>query len=116
MSNFVIEIKAPELVQAVNNLADVLLQALGAKQTEGRVNLASVPSKPAPESTESTPAPKTTPEKVVTLEEVRAKLAELTKIGKREQVQGLLGRYGVQKLTEVPADKYPELLQLAEAI
>src|SRR5690606_12793008 len=42
----------------------------------------------------------------VTLEQVRAKLAELTRNGKREQVKALLNEFGANKLSEVPADKY----------
>ncbi|MBN3585358.1 hypothetical protein JYB64_23500, partial [Algoriphagus aestuarii] len=46
----------------------------------------------------------------VTLEQVRAKLAELTRNGKREQVKALLNEFGANKLSEVPADKYAELM------
>ena len=52
----------------------------------------------------------------VTLEHVRAKLAELTRNGKREQVKELLNEFGANKLSEVPADKYVELMAKAEEI
>lgn len=52
----------------------------------------------------------------VTLEQVRAKLAELTRNGKREQVKALLNEFGANKLSEVPADKYAELMEKAEEI
>lgn len=52
----------------------------------------------------------------VTLEQVRAKLAELTRNGKREQVKALLNEFGANKLSEVPADKYAELMAKAEGI
>ena len=52
----------------------------------------------------------------VTLEQVRAKLAELTRNGKREQVKALLNEFGANKLSEVPADKYAELMAKAEEI
>ena len=52
----------------------------------------------------------------VTLEHVRAKLAELTRNGKREQVKALLNEFGANKLSEVPADKYAELMAKAEEI
>ena len=51
-----------------------------------------------------------------TLEQVRAKLAELTRNGKREQVKALLNEFGANKLSEVPADKYAELMARAEEI
>ena len=52
----------------------------------------------------------------VTLEQVRAKLAELTRAGKREQVKALLNEFGANKLSDVPADKYAELMAKAEEI
>lgn len=52
----------------------------------------------------------------VTLEQVRAKLAELTRNGKREQVKSLLNEFGANKLSEVPADKYAELMEKAAEI
>jgi len=52
----------------------------------------------------------------VTLEQVRAKLAELTRNGKREQVKALLNEFGANKLSEVPAEKYAELMEKADEI
>lgn len=48
-----------------------------------------------------------------TLMDVRAKLAELQKSGKREQVKGLLESFSASRLSEVPAEKYAELMQKA---
>ena len=45
--------------------------------------------------------------------QVREKLAELQKSGKRAQVQELIVGFGVKKLTEIPEDKYSELMQKA---
>lgn len=51
--------------------------------------------------------------KTYTLEEVRAKLAELNKSGKRAEVKTLLGSFGAAKLSDIPADKYGELMEKA---
>lgn len=51
--------------------------------------------------------------KTYTLEEVRAKLAELNKSGKRAEVKSLLGSFGAAKLSDIPADKYGELMEKA---
>ena len=48
-----------------------------------------------------------------TLVQVRERLAELQKAGKRAQVQGLISGFGVKKLTEVPEGRYAELMQKA---
>src|SRR5690606_31907676 len=57
-----------------------------------------------------------TEKQTVSLEQVREKLAALAKAGKQEQVKELITSYGVSKLTEIPAEKYAELLEKAEAI
>ena len=52
----------------------------------------------------------------VTLEEVRAKLAELSKSGKQAEVKTLITSFGASKLTDVPKENYAELLKAAEGI
>lgn len=51
--------------------------------------------------------------KAYTLEEVRAKLAGLNKAGKRAEVKELLASFGAVKLSDVPAEKYGELMEKA---
>ena len=55
-------------------------------------------------------------EKTVSLEDVRAKLGQLTKSGKQAEVKGLIEKFGGAKLSDVPEDKYPELLKAAEGL
>ena len=52
--------------------------------------------------------------KTVNLEELRAVLAEKSRAGKTAEVKGLLNKYGVDKLSELDASKYDELLKEAE--
>ena len=52
----------------------------------------------------------------MSLEQVRAKLAELSQAGKAADVKKLIADFGAAKLTDIPADKYGDLLQKAEAI
>lgn len=54
--------------------------------------------------------------KSVTLEEVRAVLAEKSRLGKTTEVKALLTRFGVNKLSELDASKYDELLKETEGI
>lgn len=64
---------------------------------------------------ESAPArPATVP--TYTLEQVRAKLVELSGAGKRAEVQALVASYGVTKLTDIPADKFADVMAKAETI
>lgn len=52
----------------------------------------------------------------ITLETVRAKLAALSQSGKQAEVKKLITSFKAKKLTEIPQEKYPELLKKAEDI
>lgn len=73
--------------------------------------------KTAPEPPTEETDKKEPPAEVITpdykLEDVRAKLAELNKAGKRTEVKGLLACFGAEKLSEVPAEKYGDLMEKA---
>ena len=60
--------------------------------------------------------PVETEEKLPTLEEVRHHLALLSQSGKQAEVRALITKYGAKKLSEIPKEKYPELLKDAEGI
>lgn len=53
---------------------------------------------------------------VVTLEQVRAALAGLSKAGLTAQARGLIEKTGVSKLSEVDPGKYAWLLEAAKAV
>ncbi|MEF9960973.1 MAG: hypothetical protein RR324_10070 [Cellulosilyticaceae bacterium] len=48
-----------------------------------------------------------------TLEEVRAKLAALSRAGKRDEVNKLIKTYGVVKLTDLSEEHYNDIMQKA---
>ncbi|MDR9786775.1 MAG: hypothetical protein RJR37_05950 [Peptococcaceae bacterium MAG4] len=52
----------------------------------------------------------------ITLEDVRAKLAALMQEGKQAEVKALLQRHGGEKLSDIPEEKYPALLEDAEGV
>ena len=54
--------------------------------------------------------------KAVTLEQVRAVLAEKSHDGFTEQVRGLLQKYGAQKLSAIDPGRYANLLRDAEEL
>lgn len=83
-----------------------------AATTDSSPNLES-PSGPAPSET-SAAANDSAAE--VTLVEVRAKLAALSQAGKAKEVKAVLSGYGVAKLTDLPKDKYAELLANVEQL
>lgn len=63
------------------------------------------------------PTPEPTPyEEVLTLEVVRAVLADKSRVGFTAQIRSLLQKYGADKLSEIAPAEYPALLKEAEAI
>ena len=60
-----------------------------------------------------TPEPE---EKVITLEEVRAVLAEKSRDGHTSKIRELLQKYGADKLSEINDSDYPALLAEAEVL
>ncbi|WP_302490379.1 hypothetical protein [uncultured Dialister sp.] len=70
----------------------------------------------AGESTEAKVKPAAPEEPKLSLEEVRAVLADKSMAGFRDEVKALITSFGVNRLSEVPADKYKELVEQAEAI
>jgi hypothetical protein len=56
------------------------------------------------------------PEPAVTLEEVRAVLADKSRAGHTDAVRALLHKHGAEKLSKIDPAAYPALLQDAEAL
>ena len=70
-------------------------------------------------SDEPTPAKPENPapeEKAITLEEVRAVLAEKSRDGHTSKIRELLQKYGADKLSEINVSDYPALLAEAEVL
>lgn len=55
-------------------------------------------------------------EKTLTLEEVRAVLAEKSRAGHTAEVKELLNKHGADKLSEIEPSEYPALLADAEVL
>ena len=71
--------------------------------------------KPEKKETEAE-APKEASVPKVTLEDVRAVLADKSRDGKTQQVKALLNQFGADKLSSVPADRLAELKEKAEVL
>jgi hypothetical protein len=130
MTGFTIKIEAPELAKALLALADALSSngviPVG-KQEEVKTEEVKKPSR-----TKKTEEVKETkeekleikqdplPEEIsgpkVTLEQVRAKLAEVSRNGKKNEAKALISKYGADKLTDIDPDHYAAVLKEAEAL
>lgn len=91
---------APELMAAIDVLTATLMELVGTKEKTKPTDSAKPADKPADQPT-------------LTLETVRAKLADLSQGGKQKEVKAIIESFGVKKLTDIPAEKYPEVMEKA---
>jgi hypothetical protein len=54
--------------------------------------------------------------KILSLEEVRERLADISRSGKKTEVNGLINKYGAKKFTDIDSACYEELLKEAEKL
>ena len=125
MNNITITIQAPELVEAMQALT-VALQ-LGAvkpaaveqvieKLEEAKPKKAKADKQsPAPEPVTEVPETNVTVTNI-TLDDVRTALGNLAQAGKQAEVKTLIASFGATKLSEIPNEKYADLLAQAEAL
>ena len=99
-----------ELINTLNAL-NVTIQQLTEKMTSEYINTFE-------EIGTSSETPKQTqePEKPVDRSKVRAKLAELTRLGFSDEVKALLQKHGAERLSAVDDAELPALLKEAEAL
>ena len=90
----------PELMAAIDVLAATLVELVGTKEKTKPVDSAKPADKPADQPT-------------LALETVRAKLADLSQGGKQKEVKAIIESFGAKKLTDIPAEKYPEVMRKA---
>ena len=102
-----------DVVEGMRSLADSL-QAVATALGQNDPEDAAAPTL-APE-TPPAPAPADLPPKAITMEEVRAVLAERSHDGYTDQVRGLLQKYGAEKLSGVDPKHYAALLKDAEVL
>jgi hypothetical protein len=58
----------------------------------------------------------TTKKEPITIEKVRAVLAEKSQSGKQAEVKALITKFGAKKLTDIDPEKYEDLLKEAEVL
>lgn len=78
-------------------------------EAEGAVKAPEAGKKEAKQKQDST-------EETVTVEKVRAVLAEKSRDGKTQEVRKLLNEFGADKLSAIPEDRFPDLLKKAEVL
>lgn len=66
--------------------------------------------------TEEKPEKSSTPEKKISITEVRAVMAEKSRAGKTQEIKQLLKEFSADKLSSVPEERYEELMKRAEVL
>ena len=111
-----------DVVQDIRSLADSLQAVADAVADNGAAEVGLTTTKePEKAGKAEKPAAKNTAkqepeEKTLTLEEVRAVLAEKSRSGHTEEVRELLAKHGADKLSEIDPAEYPALLAEAEVL
>jgi len=104
--------------QALISVADALADLFSGSGGSGGIHSTGQPKAQAPAPAEN-PAPAQAPapkEKPLTLEAVRAVLADKSRSGYTAEVRALLEKHGAAKLSEIDPAKYPALLGEAEGL
>ena len=70
----------------------------------------SVPTTPEPQQAPATPAAPVAPVKEYTLEEIQVALQPLMDAGRTNEIVGLMQKYKVASLPELPKDQFPNLV------
>lgn len=119
-----IKIDAPGLETAMQDLAQALresgtVEAPPVKKVAEKPVKKEAPKKEAAKKTEPEPEPDAAEEETeetasgLTFEQVRVKLAEVSQKGKQKELKALISSFGVAKLSDIPEEKYAELLEKA---
>ena len=90
-------------------MREVLAKMLGSAS-----EVPAAPAKEEPETAEEPAAEE--PTQAYTMTDVRAFLGDLRKRGKKEAVSGLIKDLGYEKFTDIPEEKYAELMEKARAL
>ena len=98
-----------DVVSDLRSLADSV-QAVADAMAQGES-----PAEPEPTISEIH-KPESAPEKPITLEEVRAILAEKSRAGHTAEVRALLEKYGAERLSQIGPAHYKALLADAEVL
>lgn len=107
-----------DVVGDIRSLADSLQAVADAMtQSEPEAETPAAGTEKKADTKKAEPAPSPAPEeKPLTLEEVRAVLAEKSRAGHTAEVKALLIKHGADKLSDIDPAEYPALLADAEVL
>ena len=104
----------PETPQQVAALTQAMMAYIGTPAEAPAPEPVAKKRKPAVETPAAEAPAAEAP--TVTLEQVRAKLTELSQGGKKDDIKVLIAKFGGTKLTDLKAEQYADVLAAAEAL
>jgi hypothetical protein len=107
-------VKAVSKIKLLLDVVDNMRSLADSLQAAAEAMAGNEPAEAAPKAPTSS-EPKTK-EKPISLEQVRAALAEKSQAGFTAEVRGLLEKYGAPKLSQIDPARYAALLADAEAL
>ena len=114
MENRILDILICDLEKLIGDLRTLAAEG---QQDPGPEKTQSETSEPKAEKGKDPEPEKAKPaEKVIEFTEVRKLLAKLSAEGHTAQVRELIKSFGVSRLSDVPQEKYPELMEKAEVL
>ena len=106
----------PETPQQVAALTQAMMAYLGTTPVETEAPKTVVRKLKKPDAPAVEPEAPAAEASAVTLEQVRAKLTELSQGGKKDDIKVLIAKFGGTKLTDLKAEQYADVLAAAEAL
>lgn len=108
--------KTSELSLAVHELRNCAQSLLGVADALAGLSVGDVEAQPKEKAQKKSAQTETPVQQKITLEQVRAVLAEKSRAGFTEQVRSLLVAHGAEKLSGVNPEEYAALLEEAEGL
>lgn len=100
----------PATTEKVSDISDVSLKKVSEEKAQETETASAEKVAPTKETAPDTESP------TYTLEEVRKAFGDLSKAKGKDTAKDILSEMGYTKVTEIPADKYPEAMEKIKAV
>lgn len=100
----------PATTEKVSDISDVSLKKVSEEKAQETETASAEEVAPTKETAPDTESP------TYTLEEVRKAFGDLSKAKGKDTAKDILSEMGYTKVTEIPADKYPEAMEKIKAV
>lgn len=114
-TNINLRVTAPEIVDAILALAKAVTNTqANPKIQRGGEKMSNLENSEETPKTTSSQGTQNQEQGFISFEKLQSKLIELSRSGRQEQIKAMLNRYGVKRLTQLPRERYEEVLMEVE--